>query len=159
MKRLFQLAAAMLLSLVAAMTIMILLMTVIFSSEDSVLDSLPKYEKKEFYSSGGFQDFTDYAKYTYRVTESELAECESLRLVTEEDIPMILEYVESFESAIEVSQDFPREAYDFDKSLILAGDYFYIYNHYDEPEKAFWFYKLYYFDLDAGICYYFRFNI
>ena len=96
MKRLFQLAAAMLLSLVAAMTIMILLMTVIFSSEDSVLDSLPKYEKKEFYSSGGFQDFTDYAKYTYRVTESELAECESLRLVTEEDIPMILEYVESF---------------------------------------------------------------
>lgn len=137
MKRLFKEIAAIILSLVAAALVMVLVMVVIFRPKDSVLDSLPKYDKKEFYSSGGLQDFTDYAKYTYRITESELAECESLRPVTEEDIPDILEYVEFYENVIEDSQDFPSESYDFDKSQILAGDCFFIYNRYEEPEKAF----------------------
>ena len=159
MKRLFKAIAAIILSLVAAALVMVLVMAVIFRPKDSVLDSLPKYEKKEFYSSGGFQDFTDYAKYTYRITELELEECESLHPVTEEDIPDILEYVEFFENVIEGSRDFPAESYDFDKSKISAGDCFFIYNRYEEPEKAFWFFKLYYFDLDTGTLYYFRFNI
>ena len=105
MKRLFKAIAAIILSLVAAALIMVLVMAVVFRPKDSVLDSLPKYEKKEFYSSGGFQDFTDYAKYTYGITESELVECESLRPVSEEDIPDILGYVEFFENVIEDSQD------------------------------------------------------
>lgn len=159
MKRLFKAIAAIILSLVAAALVMVLVMAVIFRPKDSVLDSLPKYEKKEFYSSGGFQDFTDYAKYTYRITESELAECKSLRPVTEENIPDILEYVDFFESVIENSQDFPSESYDFDKSQISAGDCFFLHNRYEEPEKAFWFFKLYYFDLDTGTLHYFRFNI
>lgn len=159
MKRLFKEIAAIILSLVAAALVMVLVMVVIFRPKDSVLDSLPKYDKKEFYSSGGLQDFTDYAKYTYRITESELVECESLRPVTEEDIPDILEYVEFFENVIEDSQDFPSESYDFDKSQISAGDCFFIYSRCEEPEKAFWFFKLYYFDLDTGTLYYFRFNI
>lgn len=159
MKRLFKAIAAIILSLVAAALVMVLVTAVIFRPRDSVLDSLPKYVKKEFYSSDGFQDFTDYAKYTYRITESELEECESLHPVTEEDIPDILEYVEFFENVIEGSRDFPSESYDFDKSLISAGDSFFIYNHYEEPEKSFWFFKLYYFDLDTGTLYYFRFNI
>lgn len=159
MKRLFKEIAAIILSLVAAALVMVLVMVVIFRPKDSVLDSLPRYDKKEFYSSGGLQDFTDYAKYTYRITESELVECESLRPVTEEDIPDILEYVEFFENVIEDSQDFPSESYDFDKSQISTGDCFFIYNRYEEPEKAFWFFKLYYFDLDTGTLYYFRFNI
>lgn len=159
MKRFFRAITGMILSLVTATMVIILIMTVIFRPKDTVLDSLPKFKKKEFYASGGFRDFTDYAKYTYRITESELAECNSLCLVTENDIPGILEYVEYFENVIENSQDFPLEAYDFDKSVISADDYFFIYNHYEEPEKAFWFFKLYYFDLDACTLYYFRFNI
>lgn len=159
MKRTFKAIAVIFLSLAAATMVMILLMEVIFRPKDLILDSLPKYEKKEYYSSGGFQDFTDYAKYTYRITESELVKCESLRPVTEADIPGILDYAEFFENVIEASRDFPSESYDFDKSVISVGDYFFLYNHYEEPEKAFWFYKLYYFDLDAGTLYYFRFNI
>ena len=33
--------------------------------KDEVLDSLGKYESKQFFTSGGFQDFTDYAKYCF----------------------------------------------------------------------------------------------
>ena len=35
------------------------------SYQDPVLASLPDCKSKVFYTSGGFQDFTDYAKYTY----------------------------------------------------------------------------------------------
>lgn len=75
---------------------MVLVMAVIFRPKDSVLDSLPKYEKKEFYSSGGFQDFTDYAKYTYGISESEIKQSEVLRPVMEDDISTILKYVSHF---------------------------------------------------------------
>ena len=159
MKKIVKTLAAIVLSVVVATLIMAVVFGAFLLPKDPVIKALPRYDKKEFYSSGGFQDFTDYAKYTYRITESDLAECESLRPVTEEDIPTIMKYVEHFEGCVNICQDFPSESYDFDKSAISAGDYFFLYNHDEEPEKAFWFYKLYYFDLDAGILYYFRFNI
>lgn len=126
---------------------------------DPVIESLPKYEKEEYFSSGGFQDFTDYAKYTYRISESDIAHNEFLCPVTEESIPTILEYVEDFEGWVEICEDFPSESYDFDKALISVGDYFFISNHYEEPEKAFWNYDLYYFDVGASILYFFHNNI
>ena len=33
--------------------------------EDTIILSLPAYEKKVIYSEGSFQDYTDYAVYTY----------------------------------------------------------------------------------------------
>ena len=159
MKKIVKALAAIVLSLVVATLIMAIVFGAFLVPKDPVIKALPRYDKKEFYSSGGFQDFTDYAKYTYRITESDLAECESLRPVTGEDIPVILKYVEYFEECVNACQDFPSESYDFEKSIISTGDYFFVYNKYEEPDRAFWNYNLYYFDVDASILYYFHTNI
>lgn len=128
--------------------------------KDPVIESLPKYEKEEYFCSEGFQDYTIYTKYTYRISESDIAHNEFLCPVTEENIPTILEYVEDFEGWVETcEEEFPSESYDFDKGLISVGDYFFISNHYEEPEKAFWNYDLYYFDLDSSILYLLHNNI
>ena len=134
------------------------LFSLLFSTRDAILDSLPDYESKTFYTSGGFQDFTDYGKYTYRIYETELMENPYFQQVTEDSIPEIHAYLDNFENWVAISSDFPREAYDFDRSQVQSGDYFYILNRYDEPEKEFWSYNVYYFDLDNGILYYFHNN-
>ena len=151
--------AAIILSIVVATLIMVAICALFFTPKDPILDSLPKYEKKEYYTSGGFQDFTDYAKYTYQISESEIIQSETLFPVMEEDIPTILKYVEHFEGCVDVYQDFPSESYDFEKSMVSTGDYFFIYNKYGEPEMTFWDYNLYYFDVDTSILYYFHTNI
>lgn len=127
--------------------------------EDIILESLPKYSEKEYYSSGGFQDTTDYAKYTYLISEEDLQNNEYLLPVKSTDVPQIIAYIEDFEELLSVSHDFPSESYDFDKAIVSAGDYFYVSNRYQEPEKAFWNYDLYYFDLESLTLYYFHSNI
>lgn len=127
--------------------------------EDVVVESLPKYSSKEFYSSGGFQDTTDYAKYTYHISEEDLQNNEYLLPVESTDVPQIIAYIEDFEELVSVSHDFPSESYDFDKAIVSAGDYFYVSNRYQESEKAFWNYDLYYFDLESLTLYYFHSNI
>lgn len=127
--------------------------------EDIILESLPKYSEKEYYSSGGFQDTTDYAKYTYHISEEDLQINEYLLPVESTDLPQIIAYIEDFEEWLSVSHDFPTESYDFDKAIVSAGDYFYVSNRYQEPEKAFWNYDLYYFDLESLTLYYFHSNI
>ena len=127
--------------------------------EDIILESLSKYSEKEYYSSGGFQDTTDYAKYTYHISEEDLQNNEYLLPVESTDLPQIIAYIEDFEELVSVSHDFPSESYDFDKAIVSAGDYFYVSNRYQEPEKAFWNYDLYYFDLESLTLYYFHSNI
>ncbi len=127
--------------------------------KDVILESLPKYSEKEYYSSGGFQDTTDYAKYTYHISEEDLQNNEYLLPVESTDLPQIIAYIEDFEEWVSVSHDFPSESYDFDKAIVSAGDYFYVSNRYQEPEKAFWNYDLYYFDLESLTLYYFHSNI
>lgn len=127
--------------------------------KDVILESLPKYSEKEYYSSGGFQDTTDYAKYTYLISEEDLQNNEYLLPVESTDVPQIIAYIEDFEEWVSVSHDFPSESYDFDKAIVSTGDYFYVSNRYQEPEKAFWNYDLYYFDLESLTLYYFHSNI
>lgn len=126
---------------------------------DPVLESLPKYSEKEYYSSGGFQDTTDYAKYTYHISEEDLQSNEHFLPVESTDIPQIIAYIEDFEEWVSVSHDFPSESYDFDKAIVSTGDYFYVSNRYQELEKAFWNYDLYFFDLETLTLYYFHSNI
>ena len=90
MNKIFKAIAAFILSISAASLIMAVIVVQFFTPKDPVLDSLPKYEKKEFYSSGGFQDFTEYANSTYQISEATIAPNESLLPVTEENIPAIL---------------------------------------------------------------------
>lgn len=158
MKKLFNLLFILVITL--CVTVLILIALVIFlAPKDPVLDALPRWESKEYYTCGGFQDSADYAKYTYRIVEDQLEETEILRPVTEDNIPDILAYVENFEEWVRVCEDFPKDSYDFDQTRIGVGDYFFVLNKYEGTEKAFWNYNLYYFDVDAGILYYFHNNI
>lgn len=52
------------------LVIFLFTLTSCLMQEDKVLASLEKYEKEEYFTSGGFQDYTDYAKYrcSYEVT-------------------------------------------------------------------------------------------
>ena len=135
------------------------LLSLLFAPKDAILESLPDYETREFYTSGGFQDFTDYAKYTYDIYETELMENPYFRQVTEEDIPEILSYLDNFEGWVDICTGFPKENYDFDTAWVEPGDYFYLFTEYEDPEKKFWNYDLYYFDLTESILYYFHSNI
>ena len=126
---------------------------------DPVIESLPKYSAKEYYSSGGFQDTTDYAKYTYHISEEDLQNNEYLLPVESTDVPQIIAYIKDFEEWVSVSQEFQSDSYDFDKEIVSIGDYFYIFNQYQEADKAFWNYDVYYFDLETLTLYYFHSNI
>ena len=147
--------------LIAAMLLVgaVWALSLFFAPSDPILASLPDYETKEYFTNGGFQDFTDYGKYTYRIYETELMENPYFRQVTEEDLATIGSYLDNFENWVEIDTEFPKDSYDFDRSQLQPGDYFYILNRYDEPGKEFWHYDVYYFDLSEGILYYFHSNI
>ncbi len=154
---------------------------------DPVLASLPKYESREFYTSGGFQDFTDYAKYTYEsVTAKRLSASRYFDEVTENDTKEILSYINNFEKFVHEDEGI-KEYYDFDKSNVSVGDFFYLYTKDGEPfgngicdssdnyteytfdgefeisysgtYDKFDFYDLYYFDISEQILYYFHNDI
>ena len=56
-KLLKKIAAIFLSAVIATLTLMVTFVLLI-PTKDQVLDSLPKYEKEEIYSSGGLQNFT-----------------------------------------------------------------------------------------------------
>lgn len=158
MKKLVRVCLILVIALCAA-ALFLGILVVFLAPRDEVLDALPHWENKEYYTCGGFQDSTDYAKYTYRISRDQLEETGFFQPVTEDDIPRITDYVDNFEEWLRVCEDFPKDAYDFDKSRISVGDCFFILNKYEEAERAFWNYNLYYFDVDVGILYYFHNNI
>ena len=130
---------------------------------DPVIASLPMYESREFYTSGGFQDSTDYAKYTYRsVSAQRISSSGYFNEVTEDDIEEILSHIENFEGWVETVGDEVEENYDFDKSTVSVGDYFCIDSEYDPSVDSYiWKYSdytVYYFDTEGQILYYFRTN-
>jgi hypothetical protein len=67
--------------------------------EDAVIASLGKYEKNEFFTSGGFQDYTDYAKYYF--TSANIVENKYLNKVQETDFVIINTHLDDFEGWIE----------------------------------------------------------
>lgn len=162
MKRLLISLLVVLFSLLAALVTVVVALTIFFgvtAPTDPVRESLPDYISKEFYSSGGFQDFTDYGKFTYSLSEEVLEENPYLRPVTEADLEVIFGYLDNFENWVALCTDLPAGCYDFDRSLMGEGDYFYIHNTYTEPDKLYWDYTLYYFDSASGILYHFHSNI
>ena len=138
---------------------------------DPVLDSLGEPIESGFWTSGGFQDYTDYAKYRYsNVISEELARNQYFSQVSEEDIPRIQKVVENFEEWVaegEISgeEDGERLAdnYDFSIEMISVGDYFYLDDHgyYDPTDKNylnFFEYDLYYFAIETQTLYFFHNN-
>ena len=159
MKRFFPVLLIVVLILAIAMTGTVWLFSLLFTPRDAILESLPAYESAVVYTSGEFQDYTDYGKYTYRISEQELTNSPYFQQVDEANLPRLLTYLEDYENWVAVISGDVPEHYDFDTASIETGDYFYILNRYEEPDREFYNYNIYYFDLDAQILYYFHNNI
>lgn len=130
------------------------------SRQDPVLASLGRYEAKEFYTSGGFQDYTDFAKYTYSSTD--LEDNPYFAPVSSADRDTLELFLDDFENWIESIRwsDPGNEVvvnYAFDRSIIDTGDYFYIYQ--DEDYPKFGCYDIWFLDAQTGVLYYFHSNI
>ncbi len=133
--------------------------------EDVVLTSLGEYDDHVFYSEGGFQDFTDYAKYYY--TSVSIDENEYFTKIQESDFTNINEHLDDFESWIETIKDGDASHeivvnYDFDRSIIDTEDYIYIYSEkhtWDDGDTSLVDYDIYFFDTQTLVLYYFHNNI
>lgn len=132
---------------------------------DLVIGSLPAYNSKSFYTSGGFQDYTDYAKYTYEIIDTQDFESSKyFSEATDADVDEILLYIDDFEDWVDAVDGELKENYDFDKSVVSAGDFFYIKTKAGEPIGQGTYdkydnYTLYYFDRGGSVLYYFHNNI
>ena len=133
--------------------------------EDKVIASLGKYEKYEYFTSGGFQDSTDYAKYFF--SSANVVENKYLNKIQETDYAIINTHLDDFEGWIETIKDsYPScevvVNYDFDREIIDVEDYFYI-----DSEELTWSdgytslvrYDIYLFDTQTQVLYYFHNNI
>lgn len=133
--------------------------------EDKVIKSLGKYDHHVIYTEGGFQDYTDYAKYYY--TSANVSGNEYLSKIQETDFDKINEHLDDFEEWIQTfkNTDASREIvvnYDFNREIIDTEDYIYI-----DSEKTTWStghtslvkYDVYFFDTQSSVLYYFHNNI
>ena len=131
--------------------------------EDKVILSLGNYDKREFYTSGGFRDYTDYAKYYYM--SANVDNNRYLKKVQESDIYKIYEYVNDFEGWVDADCDAADELdlnYDFNQNIIDTEDYFYIYvnrNELDDGTTYVGSYNIYLWDSQTRVLYYFHNNI
>ena len=149
-------------TLLLALSIMLSLAACIIQSrQDTVLDSIGKYEKKQFWTHGAFQDYTDFGIYTCQSTGIEKSSYFSK--VSQEDIGVICEFIDNYEGWVEaVRENDPTDAlvlnYRFDRSILDIEDYFYIYEG-EEPYPKFGCYDIWIFDNQTNVLYYFHNNI
>ncbi len=144
--------------------IIILVVSLMFSFpvpeyEDEILASMGEYTLEEYYTYGVFQDFTDYAKYTFENSDPESNEY--LKQMTNEDIEKLNLYIDDFESWVSAYEGNTEDRelvdnYDFNREIISTNDYCYIYDHPDYPE--FLYYNIYFYDTETEILYYFHNN-
>ena len=130
------------------------------SPEKQLRDSVGKYKEIVYYCTEGFQDFTKYGKYQYYKVK--LDNHKHFKPVSQDDIDVLMGYIENFESWVELNAENGDEKltqiYDFDMSLVDASDYLYIY---DDPDCSIEYgdYSVYFFDSQSMILYFFHNNI
>lgn len=153
----------------------LMILTVLISfcgcnSTDPVIDSLPAYTQLTVYSEGGFQDFTDFAIYTYDDIDTTLLDNNIyFSPIAKDDIENILSYVDNFEDWIEVYRNGTEpsqlvENYIFDRTIIGENDYICIETKEGTPigdsvYGKFDNYTVYFFDTDTNTLFYFHSNI
>lgn len=150
-------------------TVCLLILVLSFVScaapEDIVIASLGEYEKHVFFTSGGFQDYTDYAKYYFTATIT--TGNKYLKKIQETDFSLINTHLDDFEGWIEaIKNSEPSNEvvvnYDFDRKIIDAEDYFYIESEehtWDDGHTSLVNYNIYFFDTQTQVLYYFHNNI
>lgn len=128
--------------------------------QDDVLFTLGHYESRQYYTSGDFQDFTDFALYTYEGIDME--DNPYFAPLTEGDLETLSAFLDNYESWIDtIKRDDPQDEvvvnYAFDRSMMDAGDWFYIY---ENPTYAkFGSYDIWFLDSQTCVLYYFHNNI
>ena len=133
--------------------------------EDKVISSLGEYKKREYFTSGGFQDYTDYAKYYY--TTVNITENIYFEKIEEDDFETINIHLDDFEMWIEAHKesDPSKEVvvnYDFNRDIIDVNDYIYIDSEehtWNDGHTSLVNYNIYFFDTQTNILYYFHNNI
>lgn len=128
--------------------------------EEMVCSTIGKYDSKEFYTHGGFQDYTDFAKYSFSAVNFE--NNPYFTAVSEPDIETLCSFIDNFESWVGTFRDNdPNDElatnYSFDRSIIDTEDYFYIYEN--ENYSKFGSYDVWIFDTQTNVLYYFHNNI
>ncbi len=132
--------------------------------KDPVLQSLGTPSTENFYSSGGIQDFTDYAIYTYE--EVNLTDNTYFQAVTEENQEELLSYIGNYGNWVDVHRvSSPKSDlvlnYSFDETWITEDWCFCIQDKvseggiYDKYDN----YNLYILDVPNKTLYYFHTNI
>ena len=153
-------------AIILSLIILISTLSSCIAPEDKVLNSLGECRSCEFYTCGGFQDYTDYAKYYYDPVD--FTDNEYFSIIEQSDIDALNEHLDNFESCVEAHgyNDASSEIvvnYDFDRSVIDHEDYLYIesekYDPWDDGNMVFASYDVYFFDTQTNTLYYFHNNI
>ena len=152
-------------AIILSLIILILTLSSCIAPEDKVLNSLGECRSCEFYTCGGFQDYTDYAKYYYDPVD--FTDNEYFSIIEQSDIDALNEHLDNFESCIEAHgyNDASSEIvvnYDFDRSLIDSEDYLYIDSEKHTRDDGYTLlvnYDVYFFDTQTNTLYYFHNNI
>ena len=151
---------------ILSLIILISTLSSCIAPEDKVLNSLGECRSCEFYTCGGFQDYTDYAKYYYDSVD--FTDNEYFSIIEQSDIDALNEHLDNFERCIEAHgyNDASSEIvvnYDFDRSVIDHKDYLYIesekYDPWDDGNMVLASYDVYFFDTQTNTLYYFHNNI
>ena len=147
------------------LTVLVLLLSACTgpTRHDDILFSLGHYESGHFYTSGGFQDYTDYAKYKYE--EPQVEGNPYLKPITEETLAEFKSYLENFEKWVVASGEGDPDnelftCYDFNDALITEDDYLFIENRVSTDDEDFKYsnYNLYFFDMGTNTLHYFHNN-
>ena len=145
--------------------VLLLSMTSCAVFEDKAIASLGEYDKEDFFTSGGFQDYTDYAKYYY--TSVDFEKNKYFKKINEKDLTAINTHLDDFERWIDTIKDSNPSSevvvnYDFNRSIIDTEDYLYIDSEehtWDDGSTSLVRYNVYLFDTQTQVLYYFHNNI
>ena len=121
----------------------------------SACSSIPSgyVSKEEHFEQGGFQDYTDYAKYIYE-SSSAFENNGDYLTVSGTDITIIKEYTDHFKDWMSI--DNRLHEYNFDDSCITIGDYYRLKIKYEDNPLSD--YTLWFFDTETYTLYYFHNN-
>ncbi len=145
---------------VLVLVVFVVLISGCSAPTDKVLESLGEYKSEQYFTSGGFQDYTDYAKYTYE--DVDFSENGFFNKISFNSLKELTDHIEDFEKWVQaIKEADPQNEvvlnYDFDSSVISDNDYLYIYDDPDYPELGN--YDVYLFDIEKMTLYYFHNNI
>lgn len=140
--------------------------------EDKVIASLPAYKTRQFYTSGGFQDYTDYGIYTFdQISEEDISYNDYFWLISDNNWEFVVSLMDDYESWVQLTKKNEPDSqlaknYNFDRSCMNRGDYICIMGK-DESRlndtvditEIYWNYNIYFFDVESMTLYFFHNNI